>query len=128
MSGVADVTLIGRVGAQPELKTSGNGRQYATVSVAVSKYRSQGNQYKEDTDWFSATAFGESAEGLSRVAKGSLICIFGRLANSSWTDKQGNERKSLGVSIKSYQLLGAPRIDNGNDTAKRPLDDDEIPF
>lgn len=116
MSGsVNKVILIGNLGRDPEIRSTGDGIKIATLSLATSeawKDRSSGER-KERTEWHRVVIFNEN---LVRVVeqyarKGSTLYIEGALQTRKWTDQGGQERYSTEVVLQKYRgeitLLGS---------------------
>ena len=142
------VLLIGRLGADPEIKQMVNGKSVARLSLATSqswKDKSTGEQ-KEKTEWHRIVVFNE---GLANVVqqylkKGAQIYVEGQLSTRKWKDEQsGQDKYSTEILIQGYNssltMLGGgnqnsiPSQDNKQtieDTSQAaPNDlDDDIPF
>ena len=93
------VTLIGNVGKDPELKSTGNGTAFCNLSIAVNKrYKDDSGETKTITNWFPFTLWGKKAETLSKyIKKGSTIAVSGELTTRK--RKVGDEEISV-VEIK----------------------------
>ncbi len=106
------VTLIGRLGKDPELGNAGN-KQYCRISLATNEsWKGQDGERHERTDWHSITIWGRTAEYVStRVSKGSLLFVEGQLRNRTWTDQSGNSHKAVEVHVN---LNGTIRILDGS--------------
>ena len=106
MASLNKVTLIGNVGRDPEIRSSQNGNQIASFSVATSeswKDKSSG-QRKEKTEWHRVVCF---SPGLCKfidgyVRKGSQVYVEGQLQTRKWTDKSGQEKYTTEVVIQGY--------------------------
>lgn len=119
MSSLNRVQLIGRVGADPEIRALKNGGKCANMSIATSdrwKDRNTGEK-REATQWHRVVVW---ADGLITiieryVKKGSLIMIEGRLETRKWQDQSGQDKYTTEVVLKPYDskliLLGG----NNND-------------
>lgn len=107
------VIMAGRLVATPELKMTPNGTQVATFSLALSKGKDQ------PTDFFDFVAWRNTAEFLSRYFhKGDGIGVVGRLTVDSFTDKDGNKRKSYKVTADEVFFVEGKRNDGeGTNTA-----------
>jgi len=107
------VVLIGRLGADPEIRFSPNGTPVANFSIATNEsWKNKGGEQQERTDWHRCVAFGVTVEKFIEpyVKKGALVCIEGQLQTDEWKDKEENERLSTKVVINPFggiQLLGA---------------------
>jgi single-strand DNA-binding protein len=101
------VQLIGRLGKDPEIKTIGNDRKMARISLATSNnyYNAKGERV-EETDWHNVVAFGKVVDTIEKyVRKGQEIAIEGKLTASNWEDKDGNKRYSVDIVLNELVLL-----------------------
>ncbi|MFS4438855.1 single-stranded DNA-binding protein [Paracoccaceae bacterium GXU_MW_L88] len=103
---VNKVILIGNLGADPEVRTFGNGGRVANLRVATSENWRDKNtgERRERTEWHQVAIF---SEGLVRVAeqylrKGSKVYIEGKLQTRKWQDQQGNDRYSTEVVLQGF--------------------------
>ena len=107
MSGsVNKVILIGNVGKDPEIRSTQDGRQIASLTVATSeswKDKSTGER-KERTEWNRVSVFNEGLVGVIKnyVKKGSKVYIEGQLQTRKWTDKDGAEKYSTEVVLQGF--------------------------
>ena len=86
--------MMGRLTHDPELKTTQAGTQFCRFSIACDRDFKNTSGEKE-TDFFDCVAWRKTAEFVSRYfAKGRMISVEGRMQNRSWTDKEGNKRRS----------------------------------
>lgn len=139
---VNKVILLGRLGADPEVRTFGNGSKVCNLRLATSEtWRDKDSgEKRERTEWHTVSIF---VEGIVRVAeqylrKGSQVYIEGNLETRKWQDKSGADRYSTEVALRPYsgQLVliggGGGKIDESpaSDKHSRSYDemDDEIPF
>ena len=105
---------VGRLGRDPELRTTPSGVSVANVSMAVSEYYKdqQGNR-QEKTEWINLVFWKRQAEVLAQYCrKGSQIFVEGSLQTRKWTDKDNNERHTTEIIVRNLQLLD-PKQDNG---------------
>ena len=90
--------LMGRLGADPELRHTQNGTPVASFRMAVDRDFKDKNSGGRVTDWIDVVAWRQTAEFVSHYfRKGRMAVVEGRLQTSSWTDKNGNRRESLQV-------------------------------
>jgi single-strand DNA-binding protein len=87
------ITIAGNTGNDIELRIANSGTSIASFSVAVNRKRGE----ETDTTWFRVVAFGEMAENLTEVAKGTRVIVTGRMSESRWTDADGNERRTMEI-------------------------------
>jgi single-strand DNA-binding protein len=95
------VQLIGHAGIDPEVKTFGNDRKVARLTLATNDYyyNNQGERV-EETHWHRLVAWGKVAERVGEsVKKGSKIAISGKLTTNTWEDKQGAKKQTVEVVI-----------------------------
>ncbi|MCY4380393.1 MAG: single-stranded DNA-binding protein [Proteobacteria bacterium] len=108
MASLNKVTIIGRLGKDPELRYTQNQTPVCSLSVATTEYRGQGTEKQEHTEWHRITVFGRQAENISKyLSKGSLAYYEGRLRTSSWEDQAGQKKYSTDIIANNVQFLGA---------------------
>lgn len=107
------VALMGRLVADPELKTTQSGNSVCTFRVAVDRsYVSQGEERQED--FITITAWRKTAEFVCKYfQKGSLITVQGRLETRQYQDKNGNNRTAT-------EVVAAEVGFGGSKTAEKP--------
>lgn len=149
MTDLNQVQLIGRLGADPEIRRTQDGRPIANLSVATSeRWRDKNtDDQRERTEWHRVVIFNE---GLCKIAeqylsKGKQVFIQGALQTRKWQDQSGQDRYSTEVVLQGFnariQLLGGgqgrPGPESPDDygtTSTRPSApadqalNDEIPF
>ena len=148
------VLLIGRLGADPEIKQMVNGKNVARLSLATSQTWKDKNtgEKKEKTEWHRIVVFNEGLVNVVQqyLKKGAQIYVEGQLSTRKWKDeKSGQDKYSTEIIIQGYNSSltmlggGSGGIQNDNtsqtisknsdDTSQsqvqqKDLDDDEIPF
>ncbi len=101
------VTVIGRLGKDPEVKNTTNGSMAANFSLAVNEKWGAGDKKQERTEWIKCVCFGKTAELVSKYAsKGRQIYVEGRLQTRSWDGKDGNKQYATEVVVSSVVFLG----------------------
>jgi single-strand DNA-binding protein len=119
------ITLVGNLGRDPEMRYTPSGVPVASFSVATSrKFQSADGQMQEKTVWFRVTAWRKTAETVSQyLSKGSKVLIVGELEEPrTWVDKDGNTQASLDVTAQTIRFLSS-RGDNagaGGDFQREP--------
>ena len=143
------VLLIGRLGADPEIKQMVNGKSVARLSLATSQTWKDKNsgEKKEKTEWHRIVVFNEGLVNVVQqyLKKGAQIYVEGQLSTRKWKDEQsGQDKYSTEVIIQGFNssltMLGGgasqnniasqatkQNIDDGTQVAQNDLDDD-IPF
>lgn len=137
------IIVMGRCAADPEMRMTPSGVPVTSVTLAVDRDFKDKNGNKE-TDWIEVVAWRETAKFLADYfSKGSMAVVSGRLQIRSWTDKDGNKRKTAEVVADSV-YFGESKNDRGNHNnaytgfvkaesvpgAFAPIaeDDDQLPF
>ena len=142
------VILIGRLGADPEIKQMVNGKSVARLSLATNQNWKDKNtgEKKEKTEWHRIVVFNEGLVNVVQqyLKKGAQIYVEGQLTTRKWKDEQsGQDKYSTEVVIQGYNsslvMLGGgnqnsipsqdskQKIDNTSQVTQNELDDD-IPF
>lgn len=144
------VHLIGRLGADPELRSTQKGTPVANMRLATNRtWRDDNGETQEDTEWHRIVVFGSQAEACDEyLEKGRQVYVEGRLQTREWDDDNGNTRYTTEIVASSVQFLsggadgggggsggppppsGAPGgFDDPSDSPDdEPFDDEEIPF
>ena len=119
-----NITLIGRVGADPDVKHFESGTVKARFTLAVKRRKKD-----DQPDWFDVEAWGKTAEVIANyVRKGKQVGVQGSLKFDRWTDKQtGEERSRLVVNVNQLELLGS-KSDTGAAPAADSDDDEDDPI
>ncbi len=153
MSSLNKVSLIGRLGKDPEVKSFQNGGKVCNFSLATSerwKDKSSG-EMKERTEWHNIAIMSDGLVGVAEryLRKGSQCYVEGQLRTRKWQDKSGNDRYTTEIVLSSFdaklvllgekgegggqtsQSRGANREDRKNPADEAPWEDeldDDIPF
>jgi single-strand DNA-binding protein len=140
------VMIIGRLGADPEMRYTPSGSPVTTLRVASGRqWRDSGGEPREETEWFSVVAWNKLAEICNQyLTKGSRVYIEGRLQTRSWDDQQsGQTRYKTEVIANDMIILDgrstrddddmpqreAPRPPRGRESLAPPdIGDEDIPF
>jgi single-strand DNA-binding protein len=108
MSGVNKVIIVGRLGADPEVKTVSGGNTVARLSVATSEnWTDRDGQKQERTEWHRVVVWGKLADLCGKyLSKGRQVYLEGRLQTRSWEDQQGQKKYTTEVVAQTVQFLG----------------------
>jgi len=100
------VFLIGRLTADPQLRTTTTGQSVASFSVATNRtWTNKQGERQEDVQFHNVVLWGRQAEIANQfLRKGSMVMVEGRLQNRSWQDKQGQNRTTTEVVGERIQL------------------------
>ena len=104
------VLLVGRVTADPQLRTTPGGQSVTTIGVATNRvWNDKNNQRQEETEFHNVVLWGRQADIASQyLKKGAMVLIEGRMRTRSWTDKTGQQRKTTEVLCERMQLGPRP--------------------
>lgn len=91
----AEVTFVGNITKEIDLRVGPSGNEWATFSVAVNeRSRSRDGEMQESTIFFSCKAFGELAGNIAAsVKKGDRVVVNGRMRTDSWKDSEGADQR-----------------------------------
>jgi single-strand DNA-binding protein len=129
MAGVNKVILIGRLGADPEVRYTNSGTPVATFRMATSVNFTNKNGEKTDkTEWHRIVAFGRLGEICGEyLAKGKQVYVEGRLQTREWEDRDGNKRRTTEIIANIMQMLGAASDQVRADVSEVSAPGDDIP-
>ena len=138
---VNKVTLIGRVGRDPEVRYMPNGEAVANFSLATSEsWKDKNGERVTKTEWHNVTLYRKLAEIAGQyLKKGSQVYIEGKIQSRKYTGKDGIERTAYEIICSEMKMLGG---NTGTDSVPAPptkqdqtepvhvddFDDDSIPF
>jgi len=107
--GVNKVILIGRLGADPEVRYTPSGTAVVQINIATTERVPAGEGNWEDkTEWHRVVAFGKTAENCGNyLSKGRQVYIEGRLQTRQWEDAQGVKRYTTEIVARDIQFLGS---------------------
>ena len=102
------LSIVGRLGKDPEIKYFDNGNIVCNATMAVRK-RVKG---AEGTDWFNLEAWGKTAELLNDfVKKGDMVAIVGAMTSDQYTAKDGSQRTKWFVKVREMTLVERKKRD-----------------
>lgn len=142
---INSVVIMGRLTFDPELRTTPTGVSVVRFQVACDRsYQKSGEERK--ADFIDVTAWRQTAEFISRYfRKGSMIAVEGSIQTDSYTDKDGNKRKTVQVVANNVSFCGSKaESGTGNPVYSQPApsyasadnsdfeeivdDDEDLPF
>ena len=127
------VCIMGRLTADPKLRTTSSGTSVTSFTVAVDR------EFKKDeTDFLNVVAWRQTADFITRYfKKGKMIAIVGSIQTRVYEDKNGNKRTATEIIAEKAAFCG-DKNEGGKDTAETPktdlsavfddADDDGLPF
>lgn len=104
-----EINIIGKVGREPELRYTADGKSSCSLSVASNRKLPNGN---EETIWFKVTAWDKMAENINRLThKGMTVHVIGRLVCTAegtpriYTKKDGTTASAFEVVAKEFRII-----------------------
>ena len=123
------VELLGRVGADPEMKYTASGTAVTQLRLATDRGRKNG---EDATDWHTVVVWDKIGEAVAQyVEKGQRLYVAGRLVQNSWEGDDGQRRYRTEVHAQEVVFLDSSRGGNGgngNTGANPQTDDEDLPF
>lgn len=146
---VNQVTLLGNLGKEPELKYTPSGTPVAKLAIATNeRFKDKSGEWQEKTEWHNVILWQRLAEVAGQyLAKGSRVYITGRLQTRSWDDKQTGQKK-YATEIVANDMVLCSEAERGHVSSEvqrparqapvpapqqavpmqGPITDDDIPF
>lgn len=146
MSSLNKAMIIGRLGADPEVRYTQSNTAVATLSVATTeRYKDRNGEQQEKTEWHRIVAWGRLAEICQEyLKKGSLAYFEGPIQTRQWEDKDGQKKYTTEIKALNMQMLDSRSDSMGgggqsgpskqNSAASVEIDDsfddmdDDLPF
>ncbi len=142
------VILIGRLGADPEIRYTLDGKPVATFRIATNEVIIRNGEKEVLTEWHRIVAFGRLAEICGEyLSKGTKVYIEGKIRTRKFEDKQGNQRYITEIVANTLQILERktqpdletkefPSVSSFKNNIEEPLeeieenllDEEDIPF
>ena len=111
MSSVNKVILLGRLGADPEIRYTQSGQPVGSLRVATSEnWNDRDGNRQERTEWHNITVWGKQAENCGQyLAKGRQVYIEGRLQSREYTDWDNVQRRGWEIVASKVVFIGGRR-------------------
>jgi len=125
-----NVTLVGRLGQDPEVSALQNGDTVCNFSMAMTEYYKKDDQkdFSEETTWISITAWRKLGERAAKFAKkGTEIMVQGKLREKKWEDKETGAKRSRVYVLANKLDFGEGRIKLDKDAQQAPPANQEAP-
>ena len=128
------VELLGRVGADPEMKYTASGIAVTQLRLATDRARRNG---ESETDWHTVVVWDKLGESVAEyVEKGQRLYVAGRLVQNSWEADDGQRRYRTEIHAQEVVFLDSSRNGNGNGdgdyantgASASAQTDDDLPF
>ena len=133
--GLNKVILIGRLGANPEIRYTPDGTPVANFNLATTEIFTNKNGEKvSQTEWHRVVVFGKLAEIVGEYyTKGRKVYVEGKLRTRSWEDREGNKRWTTEVVANNLFILDSKGDTDSEVIAsdipeESQIDDEDIPF
>ena len=124
-------TIMGRLTRDPELRRTGSGVAVASFTLAVDRDYNPKDGGEKETDFIDCIAWRGAGEFVSKYfSKGSMAIVSGRLQVRTWTDKDGNKRRSTEVVAENVYFGEAKKgnAQPAQDFAMVEDPDEHLPF
>jgi len=115
------IQLIGRVGADPELRFTTDGTAVAQFNLATTKSWKKNGEKQEKTTWHKIIAWRKLAEIIGQyVHKGSLIYVEGKMQSREYDGKDGTTKKVTEIVLNDMKMLGGKSEGGSSSSSSRP--------
>ena len=105
------VELIGRVGKDPEVRSTGGGTPVCNFTIATDEsYKDKSGERQKKTEWHNVVVWGPSVENFVQpyIHKGDLVRVVGKLQTRSWEDKKnGGTRYTTEINVSDIKSLNS---------------------
>ena len=135
------VILVGRLGRDPEMRSTASGTPVANFSIATNeRWNNQKGEQQERTEWHKIVVWSRLAEICKQyLTKGQLVYIEGRIQTREWDDRDGNKRRPTEIVASAMRMLtprggeagqpaGMSEGPSDSSDMDAGLTDDDIPF
>lgn len=107
-----EIKVRGRLGADPELKTTSNGSEYASFSLAYTPRKKVNGEWVDgETQWYKVTAWDKKATKAATLRKGDAVLICGTVKLSTYTNREGIEKTVLEITaLEIYAEIKTEKV------------------
>ena len=113
------IVIMGRFVRDPELRRTASGVAVASFALAVERDFAAKNGGEKETDFIDCVAWRQTGEFVSKhFNKGRMACVSGRLQIRSYTDKDGNKRRTAEIVADNVYFADSKHESNGNAAAQ----------
>ena len=130
-----NLTIIGNLTKDPELRTTATGLSVCSFTVAVNRKRTQGQQ--PEADYFKVSAWRERGETCAKyLSKGKKVCVIGPVSVRTYQTQNGETRAQMEITANEVEFLtprgeaqeAAPAAPVDQQTGYQQVETDELPF
>ncbi len=128
------VTLIGRVGQDPVIRSTQDGKEIASFSLATTEsWKAKDGTKQQKSEWHKCVIFGSLAGIVKNyVKKGSLLYVEGQLKTREWADKDGVKKQVTEIVLQGFnsnlQMLGSKEKTQAQDSLDKSFEQVEQSF
>ena len=106
--------IVGRLGRDPQVKTTSGGLTIATLAVATDDREKKGGDWQKVTDWHQVVVFGQQAEFIGEYGrKGAVVAVEGRMKVEKYVGKDGVEKLAFKILADRVELHGSREASAG---------------
>jgi len=118
------VTLIGRLGKDPEKKTLPSGAAFVRFTIATNEsYKDKDGEWKDNTEWHNIIMWRELAERAERqLKKGGLVFIEGKITYQKYEDKDGKSTTFTEIAANNFRSLEKSENSSGSYNVPPPIE------
>lgn len=120
------VTLLGRIGKEPEFRSFDNDRAVVQFSMATSEnYKDKSGEWQEITTWHNIVGWNNLSAKVKKITdsgtqvKGMQVLVEGKIKNRSYDDKDGNKKYITEIEATSINIFGAPAAERNTASNER---------
>lgn len=126
------VILIGTLGKDPEIRTTGSGKKVANLSLATSEnYKDKNGEKVEQTEWHDVAFWGASVDVIEKyLKKGSKLYLEGKIKTEKY-DKDGQTRYNKKIIGEKFVMMGGGKKEEGKPETPQvsfTADEEDLPF
>ena len=129
MRGFSKAIITGNLTRDPELRTTTNGANVCTFSVAVNRtYKDASGEQKESVSFIDCSAWGKLGEMINQYArKGTGVLVSGRLEQRSFDGKDGVRRSRTEIVVEDFNFTGSGNRDGNSSSSYASPSSNDIP-
>lgn len=119
--GFNKVVLLGNLTRDPELRTTPNGQNVCSFSLAINRsWRNASGEQQEAVDYIDCNAWGKAGEIINQYTqKGRALLVSGRLQHRTW-EQDGQKRSKVEVVVEDFNFIGGDGGGGGSSRASAP--------
>ena len=127
MNNINQVTVVGRLTRDPEVRFAATGTAVASFSVATNhRYQDKGGQWKDEAAFVPCSCFGRMAEQLTDKHKGEPVLVVGRLRTESWVKDGVNHSRLVLIAEVINFIVPVARSKDTTGSGELPVPSEEV--